>query len=209
MQTAHTSKQRQREHRKMYYPIKSFFNDESDAYRHKNYRMWNQIQPEIQSIANHVITEMELVKLAIQEIRENDSYSDVYQKRISDAIYAIFSVGKNRFQDWLDQCDKELAFEYSGELFCVEIETNSYGWVSFSKFLDHDRLEGYFNACLLLYAMEITTINNKNTQIIRSVYGHIPAFRAALQDKFQIMDNYHTFQHRWKGGDYYTKQLFV
>ena len=73
----------------MYYPIKSFFNDESDAYRHKNYRMWNQIQPEIQSIANHVITEMELVKLAIQEIRENDSYSDVYQKRISDAIYAI------------------------------------------------------------------------------------------------------------------------
>ena len=193
----------------IHYPISSFFKDESNDYRRKNYRMWNQIQPEIQAIADQVITEMELVKLAIQQIRENDPYTDVYEKRISDAIYAIFSIGKNRFQDWIDRCDKELAFEYSGELFCVESETTPNGWVSFSQFLDHDRLESYFNACLLLYAMEITTINRENARIIRSIYGHIQAFRTTLQEKFLIMDNYYTFQHRWKGGDYYTKQLFV
>ena len=209
MQTTNISKQSQKQHFNVYYPINSFFKDEKEKYRHKNYRLWNQIQPEIQSIADQVITEMELVKLAIQEIRENNSYSDVYEKRISDAICAIFSIGKNRFQEWLDRCDKELAFEYSGELFCVETETTPNGWVSFSQFLDHECLESYFNACLLLYAMEITTINRENARIIRSIYGHIQAFRTTLQEKFLIMDNYYTFQHRWKGSDYYTKQLFV
>lgn len=193
----------------IYYPVNDFFSDESKAFHFKNYKMWNQIQPEIQSIADQIITEMELVKLAIQEIRNNNPYSDLYEKRISDAIYAIFSIGKNRFQDWLDRCDKELAFEYSGELFCCETETKKIGWVSFSKFLDIRILESYFNACLLLYAMELSTMNSKNIKIVRSIYGHIPEFKSSIREKFMIMDHYHTFQHRWKGGDYYTKQLFV
>ena len=106
---------------KIYYPINSFFNDESKLCHYKNYKMWNQIQPEIQAIADQVITDMELVNMAIQEIRKirkNDNYSSEYEKRIKDAICAIFSVGKYRFQTWIDQCDKDLHHEYSGELFC-------------------------------------------------------------------------------------------
>ena len=195
----------------IYYPVNDFFSDESKAFHFKNYKMWNQIQPEIQAIADQVITEMEPVNLVIQQIKENNLYNDddVYEKRISDAIYAIFSVGKNYFQEWIDRCDKELDFEYSGELFCCETETKKLGWVSFSKFLDIYILESYFNACLLLYAMELSTMNSKNIEIVRSIYGNIPEFKSSIREKFIIMDHYHTFQHRWKGSEYYTKAILV
>lgn len=209
MQTTNISKQSLKKHSNMHYPINSFFKDEKENYRRKNFQMWNQIQPEIQSIADQIITEMELVKLAIQEIRNKNPYGDLYEKRISDAIYAIFSVGKNRFQDWVDRCDKELAFEYSGELFCYETEQSKLTWISFSKFLDHDSLYSYFNACLLLYAMEIITMNDDTIEIIRYTYKNFTEFRTALQDKLLIMDNYYTFQHRWKGSEFYIKALFV
>lgn len=194
---------------KIYYPVNDFFKDESKECHYKNYKMWNQIQPEIQSIADQVITEMELVKLAHKEIRKNDPYSNVYEKRISDAIYAIFSIGKNRFQDWIDLCNKELDFEYSGELFCCETDTRDLGWISFSNFLDHSILESYFNACLLLYAMELSTMNSDTIEIVRSIYGYIPQFKDSIREKLMIMDHYYTFQHRWKGSEYYINAILV
>ena len=191
------------------YPVNKFFKNESKLCYYKNYNMWKQIQPEIQEIANQVIKEIKLVNLAIQEIKKKSPYTSEYEKRITDALYVIFNVGNDRFYEWLNRCDKELNHEYSGELFCYETETNKYSWVLFSIFLDNNQLKSYFNACLLMYAMEITTINDEHIKIIRSNFGHNLQLKTILQEKFKIMDNYYTFQHRWKGSKYYTKAILV
>jgi len=191
----------------IYYPINNIFNDETRYSKVKNLKMWKQIQPEIQSVAQEVIFNMKAVQLAINHIRNGNMLSMEYEKRFSDAIFSIFSIGKNYFHNWIDKCDKELAYEYSNEVFRYETDTRSC-WISFSMFLNHEKLNSYFNACLLLTAIELMTMNDINIEIMKNNYCDLIPFRSSIQEKFKIMDYYYLFQHRWKGSQYYNSILF-
>lgn len=192
----------------IYYPINSIFNDETKINKKRNLRMWKQIQPEIQSAAQDTIYNIKIVQLGINQIRYGNTQTMEYEKRFNDCIYAIFSIGKNYFDKWIELCDKELNYEYSNEVFHYETDTRKHSWVSFSLFLDHEKLKSYFNACLLMTAVELMTMNETNLNIMRNNYSHLSLFRSSIQDKFEIMDYYYPFNHRWKGSKYYNTVLF-
>jgi hypothetical protein len=131
-----------------------------------------------------------------------------YKKIFADAIFAIFSIGKNYCNDWIDLCDKELNYEYSNEVFQYQTDTRKHTWISFSMFLNSEKLQNYFNACLLMCVVELMTMNTINIEIMRTNYYHLSQFRSSIQEKFQIMNYYYSFQHRWKGSQYYNAILF-
>lgn len=192
----------------IYYPINTIFNDETKINKTKNLQMWKQIQPEIQSAAQDIIYSIKVVELAINHIRQKEIYSMEYEKRFSDAIYSIFTIGKDYFDKWIELCDKELNYEYSNEVFQYETDTRKHTWISFSLFMNYDKLKSYFNACLLMTAVELMTLNETNVNIIKNNYSHLPLFRSSIQDKFEIMDYYYPFNHRWKGSKYYNTVMF-
>jgi hypothetical protein len=192
----------------IYYPINSIFDDETRENKTKNLQLWKQIQPEIQSIAQDVIYNIKVVQLAIRHIRMGKIQSLKYKKIFADAIFAIFSIGKNYCNDWIDLCDKELNYEYSNEVFQYQTDTRKHTWISFSMFLNSEKLQNYFNACLLMCVVELMTMNTINIEIMRTNYYHLSQFRSSIQEKFQIMNYYYSFQHRWKGSQYYNAILF-
>lgn len=192
----------------IYYPINTIFNDETKINKIKNLQMWKQIQPEIQSAAQDIIYNIKVVELAINHIRNGNTQTMEYEKRFNDCIYAIFSIGKEYFDKWIELCDKELNYEYSNEVFQYETDTRKHCWISFSLFMNHEKLKNYFNACLLMAAVELMTINQTNINIIRNNYSHLHQFCSSIQDKFEIMDYYYPFNHRWKGSKYYNTLLF-
>ena len=194
----------------MSYPISKLFDDEPKRIRSINFSKWKQIQPEIQAIARDVIFNMELVKLAVNEFRSKQK-SKYFEKRVTDAIFALFKVGTNRFEEWLDACDKGLNFEYSNQVFLYEKDNDNHHkyWIPFSVFLDKEKMQSYFNACILQTAMNFIMFDQETTELFRSAYGHIPQFKKALQEKFEIMDYYCYFKNQWKGGEYYSRALFL
>ena len=75
-------------------------------------------------------------------------------------------------------------------------------------FLNSEKLQNYFNACLLMCVVELMTMNTINIEIMRTNYYHLSQFRSSIQEKFKIMNYYYSFQHRWKGSQYYNAILF-
>jgi hypothetical protein len=192
------------------YPVNHIYKDETTESRLFNYNKWKQIQPEIQAIARGVIYNIELVKLALDEIRCK-KYTNKYEVRITDAIFTLFNIGKDRFEEWLDQCDTDLNYEYSNRVFMYKTHSDNTKdvWIPFSVFMNHDNLRSYFNACILLIAMEFMTIDDITIKIIRSNFSTIPQFKTSLQEQFRIMDYYFSFQHQWKGSNYYNRIIFL